>query len=304
MRGQHFFALQVACHRCTRAFAAGERGDLREPRQVGFLQHQADVRMGDQRARGIHHVGEPRLADLDARDDLPHELEIDLGDGDAAAGAPGGAGHRHVGLGLLAEVDRAVPGPAPLGFEEPRVAGVIGSAADDVHREARNAQLFAAGGVDPRHLGDRRRLAQQLQVLVAALLGRIGPGPDLRQRGPAELVLDVLDVLLDARRGGERLLALQGHQVFLVLPVGEKQAQAAAHDQRRAHQRDDERRVLGEKAPARNHSITLSARTRIDCGIVMPSAFAVFMLTTSSNFVGCSIGISAGLAPLKILSTK
>src|SRR5437016_5810470 len=42
------------------------------------------------------------------------------------------------------------------------------------------------------------------------------------------------------------------------------------------------------------HSITLSARRRIDCGILMPSAFAVFMLITSSNLVGCSTGRSPG----------
>ncbi len=35
----------------------------------------------------------------------------------------------------------------------------------------------------------------------------------------------------------------------------------------------------------------------------MPRAFAAFKLTTSSNKVGCSTGMSAGLAPLRILST-
>ena len=38
--------------------------------------------------------------------------------------------------------------------------------------------------------------------------------------------------------------------------------------------------------------------------MVRPSAFAAFRLTTSSNFVGCSTGRSAGLAPFRILSTK
>src|SRR6266404_3151707 len=51
-----------------------------------------------------------------------------------------------------------------------------------------------------------------------------------------------------------------------------------------------------------NHSIT-SARSRSDCGIVSPSAFAVLALITSSNFVGCSMGRSPGFAPLSILST-
>src|SRR5258706_15627026 len=35
-----------------------------------------------------------------------------------------------------------------------------------------------------------------------------------------------------------------------------------------------------------------------------PSVFAVLRLMTSSNFVGCSTGRSAGLAPVRILSTK
>src|SRR6516164_2275716 len=51
------------------------------------------------------------------------------------------------------------------------------------------------------------------------------------------------------------------------------------------------------------HSITSSARPSIVSGIVRPSACAVFRLTTSSNFVGCWIGRSAGLAPFRILST-
>src|SRR5262245_13106227 len=51
------------------------------------------------------------------------------------------------------------------------------------------------------------------------------------------------------------------------------------------------------------HSMILSARTRIDCGTLTCKAFAVCTLTTSSNFVGCSIGRSPGLAPRMILST-
>src|SRR5215510_6976310 len=60
---------------------------------------------------------------------------------------------------------------------------------------------------------------------------------------------------------------------------------------------DDERSAV-------HHWITSSARTRMDCGIVRPSAFAVFRLMTSSNLVGCSTGRSAGFAPFRILSTK
>jgi hypothetical protein len=48
---------------------------------------------------------------------------------------------------------------------------------------------------------------------------------------------------------------------------------------------------------------TSSARARTAGGIVSPRALAVLMLMTSSNFVGCSTGRSAGLAPFRILST-
>ena len=53
----------------------------------------------------------------------------------------------------------------------------------------------------------------------------------------------------------------------------------------------------------RPHSITSSARSRIDWGMVRPSAFAVLRLITSSNLVGCSTGRSAGFVPLRIRST-
>ena len=54
---------------------------------------------------------------------------------------------------------------------------------------------------------------------------------------------------------------------------------------------------------SKGYWITWSARPTTDCGIVSPSALPVLRLITSSNFVGCSTGRSAGLAPLRILST-
>ncbi len=59
----------------------------------------------------------------------------------------------------------------------------------------------------------------------------------------------------------------------------------------------------GLSQAAATYSITRSARSRTDCGISNPIALAVFMFTTISNFVGCSIGKSPGLAPFRILST-
>src|SRR5262249_34979872 len=50
------------------------------------------------------------------------------------------------------------------------------------------------------------------------------------------------------------------------------------------------------------HLMTLSALASTFGGIVKPICLAVLRLTTNSNFIGCSTGISAGLAPLRILS--
>src|SRR5712691_6362382 len=57
------------------------------------------------------------------------------------------------------------------------------------------------------------------------------------------------------------------------------------------------------RAPAPAYCITSSARRSSDGGIVIPSAWAVLRLMTSSKRVGCSTGKSAGLAPFRILST-
>jgi len=66
----------------------------------------------------------------------------------------------------------------------------------------------------------------------------------------------------------------------------------------------DNRRSWRRSPSPEPHSITSSARRRIDSGIVMPSALAVRRLITSSNLEGRSTGSSPGFAPLKILSTK
>src|SRR5499426_1305984 len=52
------------------------------------------------------------------------------------------------------------------------------------------------------------------------------------------------------------------------------------------------------------HSITSSARCCKNQGTSRPSALAVLRLITSSNFEGCTTGISAGFPPCKILTTN
>ena len=50
-----------------------------------------------------------------------------------------------------------------------------------------------------------------------------------------------------------------------------------------------------------HHLINLVARASTSGGIVRPICFAVFRFITSSNFVGCSTGRSAGFLPFKNL---
>jgi hypothetical protein len=51
------------------------------------------------------------------------------------------------------------------------------------------------------------------------------------------------------------------------------------------------------------YSITSSARASSEGGIVIPRAFAVLRLITSSYFVGSCTGRSAGFSPLRMRST-
>jgi hypothetical protein len=70
------------------------------------------------------------------------------------------------------------------------------------------------------------------------------------------------------------------------------------HDARPCRHAADERNKF---APP--HSITSSAVVSSDCGIVMPSTFAVLRLITNSYLVGACTGISAGFSPLRMRST-
>src|SRR5262245_16281226 len=66
---------------------------------------------------------------------------------------------------------------------------------------------------------------------------------------------------------------------------------------------DQTMRLLRADELAPLHSITSSASATNLSGIRRPNAFAVLRLITISNLVGCWTGRSAGLVPLKILST-
>jgi len=93
------------------------------------------------------------------------------------------------------------------------------------------------------------------------------------------------------KRRGERVAKKPDHRHRSLLRVRRNRPRSS----RATEQRD-------EVPPF--HSITSSARPSMVAGTVMPSAFAVLRLITSSNLVGCSTGRSLGLAPFRILSMK
>ena len=63
------------------------RATCGQPAEIGLAQDDADVGMRDEQAALVHHVGRTGLANMDARDDIPDELEVDLRYRDAGGAA-------------------------------------------------------------------------------------------------------------------------------------------------------------------------------------------------------------------------
>src|SRR5262245_1793569 len=124
------------------------------------------------------------------------------------------------------------------------------------------------------------------EILEAVLLGdNLGLGLDLRFRGSRH-VLVCADETLD-------------------LPLGESDLFHPGRPFRPCRERPRCRRTADERDElAPPHSITSSASARSIGGTSRPSVLAVLRLITSSNFVGCSTGMSPGFSPFKILSTS
>ena len=90
-------------------------------------------------------------------------------------------------------------------------------------------------------------------------------------------------------------LGQSAHQVFCPLDATPRQGR---------REREPRRHQLpkGEMS-ALSHSIISSARFCIDCGTVIPSAFAVLRFISSSILLACWTGKSAGFSPLRTRPT-
>ena len=145
-----------------RARGCSKRGpNLGKVREIRVAQDQTDVGVGDQPTLPVDDINLPTVGDPDLRHDIPDEPEINLGHADACVATRTSERNRHVGLGLLAKVDRAVVGPVGHSLDKGGFPGAVGMAGDDVHRLARNSDLLAAGRVNQGKLGDGRNLAQE-----------------------------------------------------------------------------------------------------------------------------------------------
>ena len=170
----------------------------------------------------------------------------------------------------------------------------------------------------PRLMGHRRAF----ELLV---MGRPLDAAAAQACGLVNAVVPPGDVEAEAMRAAQHIAALPAEAVA----ASRRLMRGLARRNRRAHRRggafvqgaiavgggaNGVRRIPESQALSTNaasrfagaksaYSIASSASSRKSRVMVRPRAFAVFRLMTSSNLVGCCTGSSAGLAPLRILST-
>src|ERR1700741_3519430 len=100
--------------------------------------------MRDQPAVAIDYVSVAALADLQASDDIPDQLEIDLRDYDPSILSLLGHRQGQVWLRLFLEIDRTEPDAVPARFGKAGVLRVVVAAADNIHCQARDLELLLA----------------------------------------------------------------------------------------------------------------------------------------------------------------
>src|ERR1035437_5297801 len=181
-------------------------------------------------------------------------------------------------------------------------------------RHARN--VTHANGIADHYEYDRhglRLLPECDQIRRATAHNRIRLGRnEFRRIFPYQVALTACPTVLDldvlSFKPSEPLKAIAKRLRARVVPWRPSSQHAdAPHPPEllRPHRERPCRRRAADKCDELTapHSITSSAVASSVGGTVRPCAFAVLRFMTSSNFVGCSTGRSAGFLPLKILST-
>ena len=116
--------------------------------------------MGDDPAGLIEHEGMARLTHAYGRNDLPDELQVDLGDGHARRLAVAGHRHRHERFRPAVVADRAVPRVRGAGASHRGVGREVAPARRAVQVDARDEEPLASVGIDERDADDCWNLSQ------------------------------------------------------------------------------------------------------------------------------------------------
>jgi hypothetical protein len=193
----------------------------------------------------------------------------------------------------LGEPGGVAPGPGQRG-DKTLLDGIV-----DLHEHDRDRPCgcLQGGRLLPADAGDDgRRHRHQLASQAAEPVGLAHRIPQLDLNGLASDVAKLFErpaKRLELRRFVARVGAHQdtdaGNSCWLLRNSGNRPGERCA--------------AKGSKELAAFHSMTSSARARIDGGTVRPSAVAVFRLTVNLKCVGCSIGSSPGAAPRKMRTT-
>ncbi len=215
-------------------------------RLVGAPQHEADVGMGDEPARAVQHEGVARLPDPDGRDDVPDELQVDLGHHHPDRRTVSGHGDGQVRFGTAVVSDLAEPDAHGPGSDMGRLGGEIEPALVPVQADPGHILALPSRAVDEGQAGDRGDLAEQAQRIdPPPLVGLVGPG-ELHE--PAELAGDGVDEALDPGRRRPRLDAELLAEPGALVAVAEPGLADAADGERNDDRQEQHDEVLLEEA--------------------------------------------------------
>src|SRR5262249_50751605 len=199
----------------------------------------------------VDHVGAPLFAHFDLRHEIENELQIDLGNADSGIAKAAGKRNRHVRFGFATKIDRPIVNFICHRIYEAGVVGKIGIAANLVHFNARNAQLFMAASIELYEFGDGGYLAEQTRSIKLELFG--GARGLRHLSGPTQLAFDLPDEAANLVSCRIRLLMLDTDERRFVIPIIKPDLERAVRQQSHADNGRKQSDIFAKK-PAPLHT--------------------------------------------------
>src|ERR1051325_1627856 len=187
------------------------------------------------------------FTDLDLRNHVPNELEVDLCDNHPVFAPQASHRQSHVRLGLSPEIDRTEIDLAFQRAEKRRILGEIFLTADDVHGDTRDANLFTTCGIELGQFGNRRHLTHHARGIKAPFLNYARAEWKLYR--PTKMTLDLLNELYEPAGCRLGLHALNPDKEGVLSRKRKPSVGKAAGDQTHTNARHKQRNVLS-KQPA------------------------------------------------------